>query len=96
LIQDAFGKLYNDANELVAEGSCQIDHERGVVNMRPVIDSPLMERQHGTLRLDLDDGTELGVTDQIIRFRLNAPGVPPGPSYRLTFTNQQRLASNGG
>ena len=33
--------------------------------------------------LVLDDGTELSIRGGIIRFRLNTPGAPPGPAYRL-------------
>ena len=84
MITDSFGKLYNDGGELVAEGPCQVDHDRGSVTLRPVIDTPLLTRQqHGALRLVLDDGGVLAMTDRIIRFRLNAPGVPSGPAYRL-------------
>ena len=83
MITDSFGKLFNYGGELVAEGPCQVDHDRGSVTLWPVIDTPLLARQHGALRIVLDDGGVLAVTDRIIRFRLNAPGVPSGPAYRL-------------
>jgi hypothetical protein len=85
LILDAFGKLYNDGGELVAEGNCQVDVERGTVTLRPIIDTPLLSRQEGLLRLVLEDGTEFSLSHNAIRFRLNVPGVPPGPAYRLSF-----------
>ena len=96
MIKDSFGKLYNDSGEIVAEGPCQVDAEHGSVTLRPIVDTPLLGRQHGVLRLELDDGAELPISDRIIRFRLNLPGVPPGPAYRLYFTSQERLHSNGG
>ena len=98
VIVDSFGKLYNDDGEIVAEGSCQVDYDHGNVTMRPIVDTPLMGRQHGILRLQLDDGTELPIPSaRIIRFRLNAPGVPPGAAYRMYFTGQaQAPAGNGG
>jgi hypothetical protein len=83
LILESFGKLYTQNNEIVAEGSCQVDMERGSVTMRPIVDTPLISRQKGNLRLELDDGTELTIREGIIRFRLNVPGAPPGPAYRL-------------
>jgi len=90
---DTFGKLYNSGGEIVAEGNCQVDHDRGSVTLRPLVDTPLLERQTGSLRLELDDGSELWLTDRVIRFRLNLPGVPPGPTYRLTFTTAERQRS---
>jgi hypothetical protein len=92
-----FGKLWNEGGELVAEGSCEVDHERGSVTMRPLIDTPLLSRQHGVLRLVLDDGEEYAiVAERIIRFRLNVPGNPPGPAYRLYLVGYERLRSAGG
>jgi len=96
LILESFGKLYTQSNEIVAEGSCLVDMERGSVTMRPIVDTPLISRQKGNLRLELDDGTELTIREGIIRFRLNVPGTPPGPAYRLFVagggTNPARAA----
>jgi hypothetical protein len=83
LIVESFGKLFTAQNEIVAEGSCLVDMDRGSVTMRPVVDTPLISRQRGSLRLELDDGTELTIREGIIRFRLNVAGTPPGPAYRL-------------
>jgi hypothetical protein len=83
LVLDSFGKLFTSSGEIVAEGSCQVDMDRGSVTMRPIVDTPLLSRQKGVMRLVLDDGTELAIREGIIRFRLNAPGALPGPAYRL-------------
>jgi hypothetical protein len=83
VIVESFGKLYTQHNEIVAEGSCLVDMERGSITMRPIVDTPLISRQRGNLRLELDDGTELTIREGIIRFRLNVAGAPPGPAYRL-------------
>jgi hypothetical protein len=99
VIIDTFGKLYNEGGEIVAEGNCQVDYDHSNVTMRPIVDTPLMNRQHGTLRLVLDDGSELPIAaERVTRFRLNAPGVPPGAAYRLYFTNQPgaQPAGDGG
>ena len=93
MITESFGKLYNDAGELVAEGSCQIDHERGSVTLHPVVDTPLLSRQQGLLRLSCEDGSEFAITDHIIRFRLNVPGSQPGPTYRLYMAGAPGLRS---
>jgi len=83
VIRDSFGKLFNEGGEIVAEGSCQVDEERGSVTLRPLIDTPLLSRQQGILRLFLDEGDEIPVSARVIRFRLNVPGTPQGPAYRL-------------
>ena len=83
MIVESFGKLYTQSNEIVAEGQCLIDMERGSVTLRPVVDTPMIVRQKGNLRLELDDGTELTIREGIILFRLNVAGAPPGPAYRL-------------
>jgi len=83
LVIDSFGKLFTQNGEIVAEGSCQVDMDRGSVTLRPVVDTPLISREKDPMRLVLDDGTELSIRGGIIRFRLNAPGALPGPAYRL-------------
>jgi hypothetical protein len=83
LVIDSFGKLFTQSGEIVAEGSCQVDMERGSVTLRPLVDTPLISREREPMRLVLDDGTELSIRAGIIRFRLNTPGTPPGPAYRL-------------
>jgi hypothetical protein len=45
----------------------------------------------------LDEGDELTVSDRIIRFRLNVPGMPPGAAYRLFVVGSspdQRVAGS--
>jgi hypothetical protein len=83
LVLESFGKLYTQSNEIIAEGSCLVDMDRGSVTMRPIVDTPMISREKGNMRLLLDDGTELTIREGIIRFRLNVAGTPPGPAYRL-------------
>jgi hypothetical protein len=96
LIRESFGTLFNEQGEILAEGSCQVDDEKGSVTMRPIIDTPLLSRQHGALRLALDEGDEIYLSGSVIRYRLNVPGVPSGPAYRLTMLRgQERTARDG-
>src|SRR3954464_4078599 len=81
-----FGKILNSHHEIVAEGECDIDRIKGTVSMRPLYDMPLLERQHGVLHLVLDDGTEMALSDRVLHFRLNVPGLPPGSVYKLYIT----------
>ncbi len=91
MITTVYGKLYNQGGELVAEGACQVDDDRGSVTLRPPYDMPTLERQHGALRLILEDGSELTVSERVMKFRVALPGAPAGSVYRLSFTGQQRL-----
>ncbi len=83
MIIDSFGKLFTQNGEIVAEGPCQVDQDRGSVTLRPLVDTPLISREKDPMRLVLDDGMELSIRGGIIRFRLNTPGAPPGPAYRM-------------
>jgi hypothetical protein len=87
LLNESFGRVFNASGEIVAEGSCTLDMERGSVTLRPAFDSPLLSRQEGDLRLALDDGSEYALKRGVIRFRLNVPGAPPGAAYRLFIAN---------
>lgn len=91
MISSSFGKIANEQGEIVAEGACEVDDGRGSVTLRPILDMPLLERQHGTLRLFLDDGSELLLTDRVIHFRVNLPGQRPGSIYRMFIAHQQGL-----
>jgi hypothetical protein len=88
--------LFTENGEIVAEGSCLVDMDRGSVTMRPIVDSPIITRERGTMRLVLDDGTELAIRDGIIRFRLNVLGQPPGPAYRMFVAGGHTPVTNGG
>lgn len=97
MIVEGFGRLFNEGGEIVAEGSCRVDVEKGSVTLRPLIDTPLLSRQHGILRLELEDGSEFSLTDRVIRYRLNVPGQPAGAAYRLYVVGSEanRRAAGG-
>ena len=95
MVREGFGKLFNNEHELVAEGHCQVDDVRGTVTMRPIIDTPTIARQRGRMRLVMEDGSEIYVTDRIIRFRLNVPGTPAGAAYRMSFEDKPKMPSAG-
>lgn len=96
MVREGFGKLYNTEHELVAEGHCQVDDVRGTITMRPVVDTPTLSRQRGRMRLEMEDGSEIYVTDNVIRFRLNVPGLPGGAAYRMSFEDKPPMPSAGG
>jgi hypothetical protein len=91
MIATSYGKLFNEGGELLGEGPCQVDGERGSVTLRPVYDIPELERQHGLLRLELEDGTEMILSYRVIKFRVNWPGMHGPPGYKMFLANQQPL-----
>jgi hypothetical protein len=91
VISSSFGKIVNEHGEMVAEGACEVDGERATVTLRPMLDMPLLERTRGPMRLTLDDGQELLLTDRVIHFRVNIPGQRTGSVYRLYIAKQQSL-----
>jgi hypothetical protein len=94
---ESFGRVFNASGEIVAEGSCSVDYDRGAVTLHPVFDAPLLTRQQGDLRLELDEGGDILLKSSVIRFRLNVPGAPPGPAYRMLIAAgglSQGYASN--
>ena len=88
MLNESFGRVFNANGEIVAEGSCSIDLERGSVTLHPVFDNALLPREAGELRLALDDGSEYALKKGVIRFRLNVPGAPIGNAYRMFIANQ--------
>lgn len=85
MILESFGKLFTESGEIIAEGSCLINMERGSVTMHPVIDTPLITRHSGPMHLNLDDGSSFRVRPGIIKYNLNVPGAPAGPAYRMSL-----------
>jgi len=88
MLNESFGRVFNANGEIVAEGSCSIDLERGSVTLHPVFDNALLPREAGELRLALDDGSEYTLKKGVIRFRLNVPGAPIGNAYRMFIASQ--------
>jgi hypothetical protein len=91
---DSFGKLFTSGGEILAEGNCQVDEEKGIVTMRPLVDTPMLSRETNDVRLELENGTQYWLSPKAIRFRLNVPGVPPGPAYRFSFVGNDRRRAN--
>lgn len=92
----AFGKLFTSGGEILAEGNCQIDEERGSVTLRPLIDTPMLSRETAELRLELENGSQYHLSPRVIRYRLNVPGEPPGFAYRFSFATTPKRRAAGG
>lgn len=80
------GKLLNEGGEFIASGPCEIDRARGEVTMWPSWEMHMLERERGTLRLELSDGSALQLSDRHLTFKLQGPSEQRISVYRLHIT----------
>jgi hypothetical protein len=77
------GKLLNTEGEFLASGPCEVDRERAEVTMWPSWEMHMLERERGALRLELDDGTRLEISDRHLTFKLTGSTEQRISVYRL-------------
>ncbi len=65
------GRLSNQDGELIAEGPCELEEERGQVTMWPDREIRVLRLERGDLVLELDNGRCLVVSGRPLGFRLN-------------------------
>ncbi len=90
------GKLKNAEGELIAEGPCEVSEERREVTMWPVQEMHMLQRQRGTLTLELESGRTLELSDCHMTFRVALPGQERRSVYRLRLLEQQQLPLTAG
>ena len=77
------GKLLNGEGEFIASGPCEIDRDRNEVTMWPSWELHMLERERGALRLELEDGQALDISDRHLTFKLRGPSEQRVSVYRL-------------
>ncbi len=77
------GKLLNNEGEFIANGPCEIDRDRAEVTMWPSWEMHMLERERGALTLQLDNGTQLYLSDKHLTFKLQGPAEQRISVYRL-------------
>lgn len=77
------GKLLNNEGEFIASGPCEVDRDRNEVTMWPSWEMHMLERERGALKLELDDGTALDISDRHLTFKLRGPSEQRISVYRL-------------
>lgn len=82
------GKLTNLDGEFIASGPCEVDAVRREVTMWPAWEVHMLERQRSALRLELDDGTRLEISDKHLTFKLHAAAEQRTTVYRLRIIEQ--------
>jgi hypothetical protein len=66
-------RLVNAGGELIAEGSCWLDHEAGVATLEPARTPGVIQTQRNELRLELDTGRTLRVSGRAMVMRIRRP-----------------------
>jgi hypothetical protein len=77
------GKLLNGEGEFIASGPCEVDRDRNEVTMWPSWELHMLERERGALKLELDNGTTLDISDRHLTFKLRGPSEQRVSVYRL-------------
>jgi len=77
------GKLLNNEGEFIASGPCEVDRDRNEVTMWPSWELHMLERERGALRLELEDGSALDISDKHLTFKLRGPSEQRVSVYRL-------------
>jgi hypothetical protein len=77
------GKLLNGEGEFIASGPCEIDRDRNEVTMWPSWELHMLERERGALKLELEDGQTLDISDRHLTFKLRGPAEQRVSVYRL-------------
>lgn len=96
-------RLVNAGGELIAEGMCWLNEAVGQATLEPERELGLLEKERGALRLELDSGRTLRVSDNALILRLRPRGSGADHSgrrrlYRLWLvdTNQAQEATAAG
>ena len=77
------GKLLNNEGEFVASGQCEVDGDRNEVTMWPSFEMHMLQRERGALKLELENGTVLDISDRHLTFKLRGPAEERVSVYRL-------------
>jgi hypothetical protein len=77
------GKLLNSEGEFVASGQCEVDRDRNEVTMWPSFEMHMLQRERGALKLELENGTVLDISDRHLTFKLRGPSEERVSVYRL-------------
>jgi hypothetical protein len=77
------GKLLNGEGEFIASGPCEIDRDRNEVTMWPSWELHMLERERGALKLELENGATLDISDRHLTFKLRGPSEQRVSVYRL-------------
>jgi hypothetical protein len=69
-----FGRLVNGEGELIADGLCYVDEATGQATLEPERLPGLLQKERGSLRLQLDTGRSYQVASRPMVIDYRAPG----------------------
>jgi hypothetical protein len=80
-----FGRLVNGEGELIAEGPCYVDEAAGQATLEPERAPGVVQKERGTLALQLDSGRSFKVAGQPLIIDYRAPGGANEDARRRIF-----------
>ena len=94
-------RLVNAEGELIAEGSCWLNEAVGQATLEPEREPGVLQKERGELRLELESGRSLPVSDKPMIFNLRSRGAGAGHNgrrrlYRLWLINDAQDADAAG
>ncbi|MGB2695485.1 MAG: hypothetical protein WBD55_09890 [Dehalococcoidia bacterium] len=89
-----FARLVNAGGELIVEGACWLDERAGTATLEPAREPGTIQKERGALRLELETGRTLRVSDRPIVFKLRPQTKPPEQSATRTLY-RLRLLKDG-
>jgi hypothetical protein len=78
-------RLLTAGGELLAEGACRIEAGAARATLEPVREPGLIRKARGVLRLELEDGRTLAVSDRAMVVRVWDSARPNGRHERRTM-----------
>lgn len=78
-------RLVNGGGELIVEGACWVDERAGTATLEPEREPGALQKERGALRLELETGRTLRVSDKPIVFRLRQPNRVLGQHWTRTL-----------
>jgi hypothetical protein len=68
-----FAKLLNAGRELIAEGTCHLDHASSTITLETSREPGDLLKERGTLSVQLESGASYAVSDRPLVFRIWPP-----------------------
>jgi len=101
MIEATHARLLNAEGELIAEGACRLNEAGGEATFEPEREPGVVEKERGDLRLLLDSGRSLAVSDPPMVFRIGHTTSKAQQNghrrlYRLRLMNQAQDANAAG
>ncbi len=87
-------RLRNADGELIAEGPCWLDEAAGKATLEPEREPGVLQKEHGTLILDMEDGHTYPVSHRAMIMRTGPPNERRMYRLRLIDSDERADVNN--